>query len=325
MAHRSPSTARMLTVALLALVVTCTGVVTPAVAAPDAVAPAVEFSEAERDLATLRKNLRSSKSLDDEIIRYMNLVATAHVNMAVPEDAAAQAKFEKVLSKYRHDAELLMLKALRLKKLRKKVNLRTDVNVHAAKVIGQLADAYPGAEGAKPRAHLSNHLRNEIRGLQGAKHDVHADVLEAALASLAMLGDIKSLDWMLDEFSHTKAVEVDWLVAAHKAMVKFPVKPDESSGRAFAPGRMRQAIVNKFITIYTAVETAANTSSNDAGILAKKRLWDRMKSHTIPVLQHFAHAPRDPATGAAYATMKEFQRWFRDHRSLRRAPWRDPK
>ena len=187
--------------------------------------------------------------------------------------------------------------------------------------------AYPGPEGAKARGTLSKKLRGSTEKLKKIKHDLNTDVLGAAFLALASLGELDSLEWMLDEYAHAKEIEWEWLVAAHTAMVKFPNTKEagEKGKREHAPGKLRFAIVEQFIKTYAGVESTANTSASDAGTRAKKRFWDNIKNATIPVLQHFAGAPKDQESGEALATVGEFQQWFRGHKNARKDPWVDPK
>ena len=309
-------------------------------AGADAVAEPRPLHEAAKDLTTLETYLKDRKAINDQINQYLIEVAGAYVNMQVPEAPAADAsedekaahegvmkKFHKELENFRKRANKALLKAFGLTRVKKGTNQRDDVNARAAEMIGSLVKAYPGPEGAKARGTISKKLRSAAEKLKKVKHDLNTDTLNAAFLALGNLGDLDTLRWMLDEYSHAKEVEDDWLIAAHTAMVRFPVTPEQAdkTGTAMVPGKLRFEIVDSFVTTYAGVEAAANTSSNDPKDRAKKRFWDNIKNTTLPVLQHFSRAPKDPESGEALATAGEFQSWLRKNKNLRKAPWADPK
>lgn len=331
---------RVLSFGLLAACVATAGLAPLPSAQAEAVKP-VAYKDAAADLETLAKNLKDRKSINDQIKQYLGLVGKAYVHMAPPtkpgDDASEEEKtayqkalkdFKKDLGDFRKKADSLIFKALTLQRGKKETNERDDVNRLAAQIIGTLGKAYPGKEGAKARGSLAKKLRSTIekRFKKIKKYDLNTDTLEAAFAALGDLGDISSLQWMLDEYSHSNSKEKDWLVAAHKAMIKFPNKRDMAHPDApFPKGKMRYEIVESFRKTYAGVENAANTSSNDPKVQAKKRFWDDIKNFTIPVMQHFAQQPKNTETGEALATVAEFEKWLRENKSLKKAPWADPK
>lgn len=321
---------RPLAIVLLGALITFGGLA-PQVHAENQAAPLTDI-EAVRDLATLTRYLKDKKSNTSQIVQYVHLVSRAYVDFKAPDAGAAALEpaglkqFEMNRAAFRQQAERQLFRALRLQRVRNEQNVRDMVNVRAAQAIGHLAKAYPGEAGKKARSRLSQLMRKAIERLKDVRYELNLDVLEAEFAALAEFGTLDTLEWLLKEFTHTKEREEDWLLAAHRAMVRFPVETAvaEKSGRTFVPGRLRMAVVDKFITAYTAVETAANTSRNDAGIVAKKRFWDHIKNATIRVLQHFARQPKNPETGVALASMTEFRDWFRHHDKSRQAPWIEP-
>ena len=308
-------------------------------AAPEA--PAAEMPEALGDLEKLENALKSKKSINDEIIQYVDLVGGHFRAIKGPEPAAddapqeakdeyaaAKKKFDKDFADYRKKAEKAIFKALGLVKLRGETNERNEVNMKAAQVIGSLAAAFPGGlipikddEGAEKlrkanvgeREDLAKKLMKEIDSLHKAKYDLSSDVLQASFGALGQLNTLNSVEWMLADYSHAKNNEVMWLVAAHKALPSFgPV-----------PGHLRYDLVEQFIRTYVGVESAANTSSTDPKDQAKKRFWDDIRTFTVPVVQYYAGNPVDAETNEALSTMGQFDEWFRDHKNKRKAPWTD--
>ena len=55
---------------------------------------------------------------------------------------------------------------------------------------------------------------------------------------------------------------------------------------------------------------------------AAKRTWDRLRTATVPVLQHYAGQPTNDE-GQALSTVGEFQAWWHDHKELRDPAWKD--
>ena len=310
------------------------------VAAP--AATAVALDEALGDLDKLEEAMKSKKSINDEIIQYLDLVGTHFRAIQGPEAPAADAgdearkayedalaRHEKDVADYRKKAEKLIFKALGLTRLKRSTNERDEVNLKAAQVLGGLAAAYPGtvaethsedeavAKRAKhnlgEREDLAKKLRKEIEGLHKIKYDLNTDVLQAAFAALGDLDTVDSIEWMIENYSHAKNNEVEWLVAAHKSLIKF----------TYAPGRVRYDLVEQFVRTYAGVESAANTSSTDAKDLAKKRFWDDIRTFTVQVVQFYAGNPVDAESNEALSTMAQFDDWFRDHKNVRKAPWVD--
>jgi hypothetical protein len=298
---------------------------------------AVELSEALNDLAKLDDALKSKKSINDEIIQYLDLVGLHFRAIkgpaAPPEGAEADVvdAYEKALkdhqknvADYRKKAEKLIFKAFGLTRLQRTTNLRDEVNLKAAQVIGALGAAFPGTpaqakeddvakDNLGEREDLAKKLRKEIEGLHKIKYDRNTDVLQAAFAALGDLNTLDSVEWMIENYSHAKNNEVDWLVAAHKALVKF----------TDVPGKLRFDLVEQFIRTYSGVESAANTSSTDPKDQAKKRFWDDIRTFTVPVVQMYSGNPVDAETNEALSTMAQFDEWFRDHKNPRKAPWVD--
>jgi hypothetical protein len=295
-------------------------------------ASATDLSGLDTDLKELEKALKNGKSNNDQIEQYLDEVANGLKSMAPPpapeplpadaneEQKAAHAKkqaehdklvaaYEKGLPKAKKDVLDAMLDALTLVKVQNGVNQRDQVNLKAAARIAEVAELLD----EKGRKDLTKDLIKAVDAL-GKRKDptVNSDVLAATFATMAKTGDLSGLQWMADNFLHTKDNEKDSLVAAHKAMILYKN----------VPGKMRYAICDEMIKQYSSVESQAEQSSPDAAIQAKKRFWDAIKTDTIPCVQYFAGQPKD-AEGRALAKMAEFQSWWRDVKNPNKAPWVD--
>ncbi len=292
-------------------------------------ASAVDLQAAWDDLAQL-KSATKSKANNEDLDQYLDAVFAAYKKLDGPEapaadageeekkaHAAAMAKFKKEEEKYRGAAEKLILKILTLTKVKSETNIRDDMNTKAARILGEMGPFLD----SKGRKGLSKKIAKAIeKDLTKVKtHTVSTDHLEATFEALGKLNDPTTLAWMLKNYSHTKDNEKMFLVAAHKALVLFKD----------VPGKVRYEVCATFTKSYAGVEAQAEQSSNDPKLQAKKRFWDDIKTATIPVVQYYSKGadgnPAADAEGNALAKMQDFQAWMRDHKSMKRAPWVDPK
>ncbi len=311
----------LLPVALVALLIAADPALQPA--------EAVDLQAAWDDLAELKRSTKS-KASNDDLDQYLDAVFNAYKGLdappAPPEDAAEEekkkyasdlAKFEKEQEKFRSAAEKLFLKVLVLVKVKNETNLRDDMNTKAARILGDLGPMLD----EKGRKSLSKKIMQAIeKKLTKVKtHTVSTDHLDAAFQALGKLNDFGSIEWIIKNYTHTKDNEKEYLVAAHKAIVLFKN----------VPGKLRYAVVEQFVKTYAGVESQAEKSSNDPKDQAKKRFWDDIKTGVIPVVQYFTKDsegnPASDPEGQALAKMAEFQAWMREHKSIRKSPWTDPK
>ena len=240
---------------------------------------------------------------------------------------------------YQDAAVELMFKGLRavVFNAKNEDNLRNDVNLKAAQVLGdvlaspQLAACRDAKEVEKVREKASSELRGILAGeLAEPKQEylVPVAVLEAAFAALGRINDINSLEWLLENYAHTNNSQsmTERLKAAHKAMILF--KP--------VPGKLRYAIVEKFITLYTSAEARAGSAAPSGGTPAQKsaaaaakKFWDDVKTDTIAVVKYYATGPAGVAPlnaeGQEATSMKELNDWWSTHDKPNRAPWLDEK
>ena len=285
---------------------------------------AVDLEGANQDLEQLKKATKP-RATNEDLLQYLEQVFTNIKGLEGPEKpaedaseeekkayASAEAKFVKARDKYRSDAEKLILKIMTLVKVKSETNIRDDVNIRAANILGDLGPLLDD----KGRKSLSKKIMGAIdkRLTKVKTHDVNTELLAAAFGALGKLNDPSGLQWMLKNHCHANEVKKQYIIAAHKAMVLFKD----------VAGKMRYEVVSQFVKVYGSVEAQAERSSTDAKDLAKKRFWDDIKTYTIPVLQYYAGKPTD-AEGSALASMADFQAFMRQHKNLRKAPWVDEK
>jgi hypothetical protein len=271
-------------------------------------AGATDLATAAADLERFEKEMKSRKTTNDDLLASINALSQAYQTLA-PADGAPPAEL-KAIEKFKSDVEKALLKAVALEKLEgnedNATNIRMDVNIAAARAVA-----------ATGNAELAKDLQGVLeKRIFNAKYNVAALVFDEVFLALAKLNDHDVLAWMLDQFTHTKAspaIEVDKLVAAHKAMVAF----------TNVPGKLRIEIVKQMSKIYAPVERSASTQSTDPKVQSAKQFWDKVKIGAIRVAQYFALEPKN-ADGVALATMVEFEDWFRDNDNPRKAPWTDP-
>lgn len=274
--------------------------------AGSAYAAAPDLEEADLRLDLLDELLSSSRALNEDLLASLDQVEASYLGMShdVPlENEAA-------VQKWRKRAEKLYLKAFTLVTLDRRDktrNVREVVNRRAAQIVGRTG--HTALWKSLKRGLESKHFRG--------RHEVSDLMLAEAFDAIAALGDPKALAWMADEFIHTNSSPekvVDRLVAAQQAFVKFPLER--------VSGAMRHAIFKRLIQLYPATEAVARQSSNQSAVQSTKRFWDRIRNGVILAAQHFASTPRNEE-GEALATMRELAEWFRDHKSVRKAPWAD--
>jgi hypothetical protein len=321
---------------LLALALGAGGPAARVARADPAAAPPVPLEDALRDLDILEKQIKSSRTINEELIASLNAVANAYHNLAepaapelqpIPDDAdddqkkaiednnkKLQAQFEKEKAqfarekpKFLKDAIKQFLKALELEKWdpHSKTNVRDDVVIRAAQILGDTGDKDVADK-------IQAVLERKI--FKRREADAPQIVLDEVFAALGKLNNPDTLKWMGDQFTHTKSSpqkEVDQLVAAQKAMVLF----------TDIPGKVRFDICKTMITNYSSVENQAEHGNpTDKNVQSAQAFWGAIKTGAIKAVQYLALEPTDEQ-GRALATMAEFMDWFRDNDNYRKPPW----
>lgn len=312
------------------------------VAGPQA-AQAADLGTLRADLDELESRIKSKKSINEDILQYLDAVASQLRGIQIEEPPAApepladdatdeqkeahaaaeqahkeaMSEYDKRMSGFQKDYDKMrkevfkqFFKALTLSRVENDTNQRDRVNIQAALLIGELG----ALQGEKERKDLSKDVIKAIGDLHKVKdYQLNSEHLNATFAALGKLGMEDSLKWLAENYIHTKDNERQFLIAAHKAMILFTA----------VPGSLRFMICEEMIKTYSSVESQAEQSSNDPAIQAKKRFWDAIRTETIPCVQYFAGQPKKAEDGAALAKMAEFQDWFRDHKHPRKPPWVD--
>ena len=360
--HRSS----LFALSLAALLSLAGGLVRPSVAAADGVALADAQRDLDLFKEQLGEKKSGNEDLNgsiDAIAKaFFNLAPPTDPGPAPAADAGEDALKAHVLKVAQYDKELkdfpvqvkayqekalgLIVRGLRLVLFnpRNKENTRNDVNIKAAQVLGDLLGSpdlakCPNAkdplrdekELLKMRSERSRELREVIAGdLTTPRQEYQGPlaVLEFTFAALGKMNDPKSLEWMRDEFIHTRNApdEVDRLVSAHKAMILFKN----------VLGDMRFSVVQAMVTTYRGAEAQANAGSTAAAdpkakaqAASAKTFWDRVKKDAVAATNYYCtdasnKAPQT-ADGQALTTMEELARWWTDNNRKNRAPWLDPK
>ena len=296
----------------------------------------MSLEEAAREVEILEDALRSPRAVNDELLGGLEAVQSAlenlipppaHVIEPIPDGATEEARsaiegendrserewrkalraYDRAVERLRDDTEDVLLRALREVKLEDGRNARERVNIAAARMLG-----------AWPDGGIARRFQRVIeRYLLDAKHEVSPLLLEEALSGLARLGEADSLEWLIDEFSHTRSTPEEYvhqLVAAHQAMLAFPYER--------VPGALRHEIVEQMIRSYGPVESQAHQSSADPALVRARLFWARISHGVLEVLQRYAGEPKD-ARGAQFGRVATFDEWFREHKSPRDDVWND--
>jgi hypothetical protein len=287
-------------------------------------ASAVDLEGAIVDLGLLKKATKK-RATNEDLLTYLDAVFNAYKAIDGPTKPAddapeeekkaydvALAKHVKAVAKYRSAAEKQILKILTLVKIKNETNVRSDANIRAANILGDMGKL--GNE--KAQKSLSKKIMQAIeKHLTKVKgYDINSEHLVAAFAALGKINHKSSLAWMINNHSHANEVKKQYLIAAHKAMVLY----------TDVLGPMRYEVCETFRKVYGSVESQAERNSTDPKDLAKKRFWDDIKTHTVPVIQYYAGKPTNE-DGGALATMADFEVFMRAKKNPRKAPWLDAK
>ncbi len=278
----------------------------------------------------LRRMSRSPRATNDDLIQYLTVVAESAANLGAdprptPKHGEARSPVTRRcpdVERYRRQAHALYLNCLVLARpTRYGRNQRAPANIRAAQILGETA-AYLGAE---DREALSARIRRVVdrHFLKVKAYAVSEDVLEAVFLALARLGSLETLEWILKEHVHARVERSDYLLTAHRSLVRY----------RSVPGDLRYRIVKKFIRVYVPIErfaegkTRGGQPRDGLGMMAR-RLWYDIRSEVREVVRYYAarRSRMAPRIGTKPPTrMSEFEAWFRRHKDPRKAPWVDPK
>lgn len=264
---------------------------------------AVSLDEAQTELDRLEAFLGRRTAANPDLIAAIEAVGACYGTVDLPEDSGtdAVALRERETAWRARVVDQLADAVLLVRLDRERRNLRTEVNVAATRVLG-----------ATGHADATKALRKAWIRLERVRYEVPAVLTEAVFEALARLNDMRSLQWMLDDNIHTRSSppgDVEQLVATLRAMPLFEK----------VPGRLRFAVVDKLVTLFSSVESVAESTPSSS----QKSFWDGVRNDAIRVVQQFAGPTAVNEEGQALATMAEFQVWFREHKRPNRAPWVD--
>lgn len=291
------------------------------------------LARAEADLVLLAGQLRDPRVPSADLLGSVEAIEAEFFRLAAapPPGVAAAVTADPALAPvkaWQGRALDLLLRALTVARpdARHRGNRLADVNLRAAVALGillgspELAVHRDAKELARLRADRARALEDALEGPLGkpkpGRDPVSAALLEATFAALARTNDPAALDWLREEYLHTRSGELEEqrLLAAHKAMLLF----------THVPGRARHALARQVIVSYRG--TAASAAQNPP---VNKPFWDRLKFGIVELFKHYATPPGGGppanARGEVLNTLEELHVWWRRHDDPTKAPWLDPK
>lgn len=278
------------------------------------------FQAAWADLDQLRMFVRK-RGLNDDIVQYVAAVGHQYGSLAKPSEwtrkpVTPRTEPSKLLKAWRKEAEALLIECLVFLEVREGRNIRDLINIAAARALAKTAVSLD-AEG---RADLARRIRAAMdEHLPKRKPDlVSEDVLGPMFGALADLGDHATIPWILDQHVHADYRRGAYLVAVHKSLLRYEG----------VPGKLRHAVVKKFLRTYVPIEHFAEQQPGRAGqkkgrdVMAR-RLWKQIRPTVLAVIRHYATDARGkPPNGTV---VQQLDRWFRKNKDPAKAPWTDPK
>jgi hypothetical protein len=286
----------------------------------------IALAVAQRDLRSFETQLKDRRVGNEDLIGSLNALARAFFDLGRPtEPDPAAGTYPADVRRFQDEALDAVVKALRLGRplqssKDKTENVRNDVNLMAAQVLGELlGDPRLGtlgngavirtpAEVRDARALRSGQVIDALgKELAEKKRwDVPQLVLEAAYAALGRMNDPSALVWVAADAVGPAdgAYEAERRVAAHKALMTF----------SDVPGRTRFGVVQKLLGLYVAKAAAAAQAGNGSPVFAS----------SAALVIHFATPPggAPPAVaGRPATTLRDLDVWFREHSDPTKPPW----
>lgn len=270
----------------------------PAAAADEAEQEAL-LETVETEIDHLEHLFKKRSTMPEDLTAWLGIVAERYKTLPSEEG-----------EDLRDDIMELLVEGLDTVRLNGEHNIRLPANVKSAALIGQLADELT----ARQSKRMAKRVRRMMERLPRARYDVESEYIDALAMLLARLGHESSIEFLKDEYLRTEERMIPYIRAAMRSIASF---------ETISP-KMRHALVEEAVVRYAPLETAANTSTNDSATIAKKRVWDQIRTDVIQMMQAAARTPMD-AERRALNTVKQFQDWLRDHDNYRKAPWTQPK
>ncbi len=306
---------------------------------PPALAADLPLSDAEELRSRLSKALKSRKTPNADIIAVLDAAQKTYGHVVAdplpPKDdgseptkserASHAKRFTAAEKKWRKAIEKSYFKALTLKRLsraKEPVNERLEVNLKAARALG---DTYP---------RISRRIMDAFdkRLFPVKDYTIDARLYEAGFETLAKLNWRGSVAWLRDEvlIADRRPDRKNRTVAALNAMNRFPLQ------RA----KVRNETVKRLIRMFEFVERQADFGGfGDAQAVSGREhtnrawipYWKELKPLVIATLRHFAtdpvthEAPVDYKRKKKLVHVADYARWYGRNKRLGRSPWIDPR
>ena len=265
----------------------------------------VTLKDAEVEAGRLKELLKKSKSDNQDILASLEALAKAYTNL-VPNDEAGKTTFEADANRFYKEAEKLFLDAFELKyvKPNTSANLRDDVNIKAAQILGWC------------RPEITSKIINilETKIFKAKDYDPPTTLYDEAFKAIALLntkdGFAYSLEWV--KYSTNKG-DAERTKAMYEAVILF----------TDVKGTVRHDFVKKSLISFVGTESAAERGRTKEE-QTQKVVWDKVKGAIVKAMQVYCKEPK-AKDGALMAKLRDFEQWFRDHDSPRDPTWVDPK
>lgn len=265
----------------------------------------VLLKDAEIEAGRLKDLLKKSKSDNQDILASLEALAKAYTNLA-PNDEAAKATFEADSARFHKEAEKLFLDAFELKyvKPNTSANLRDDVNIKAAQILGWC------------RPEITSKIINilETKIFKAKDYDPPTTLYDEAFKAIALLNTKDGFNYCLEWVKYsTNKGDAERTKAMYEAIILF----------TDVKGTVRHDLVKKSLTYFIGTESAAERGRTKEE-QTQKVVWDKVKGAIVKAMQVYCKEPK-AKDGALMAKLRDFDQWFRDHDSPRDPTWVDPK
>lgn len=265
----------------------------------------VTIKDAEVEAGRLKDLLKKSKSDNQDILASLDALAKAYVNL-VPNDDASKATFEADSARFHKEAEKLFLDAFELKyvKPNTSANLRDDVNIKAAQILGWC------------RPEITSKIINilETKIFKAKDYDPPTTLYDEAFKAIALLNTKDGFNYCLEWVKYsTNKGDAERTKAMYEAIILF----------TDVKGTVRHDFVKKTITYFIGTESSAERGRTKEE-QTQKVVWDKVKGAIVKAMQVYCKEPK-AKDGALMAKLRDFNDWFRDHDSPRDPTWVDPK
>lgn len=265
----------------------------------------VTIKDAEVEAGRLKDLLKKSKSDNQDILASLDALAKAYANL-VPNDDAAKATFEADSARFHKEAEKLFLDAFELKyvKPNTSANLRDDVNIKAAQILGWC------------RPEVTNKIIAilETKIFKAKDYDPPTTLYDEAFKAIALLNTKDGFNYCLEWVKYsTNKGDAERTKAMYEAIILF----------TDVKGTVRHDFVKKSLISFIGTESAAERGRTKEE-QTQKVVWDKVKGAIVKAMQVYCKEPK-AKDGALMAKLRDFDQWFRDHDSPRDPTWVDPK